>query len=131
MIQEKENQKQQQSMKNPIRNEGIYSNWSGTVWDYGTDSEYPRLVNNRSTGIIGGSIGGTIGGSIGGTIGGSIGGSIGGTIIIYTAQDLSNIRNNLTGNYVLGADIDLTGINWDPIGDYIYHIIIILHLQEH
>ena len=38
------------------------------------------------------------------------------TTMIYTATDLSNIRNNLSGSYQLANDIDLTGINWVPIG---------------
>lgn len=37
---------------------------------------------------------------------------------IYTAEDLSNIRNNLNGNYKLMNDINLEGENWIPIGDY-------------
>ena len=40
-------------------------------------------------------------------------------IPIYTAQDLDNIRNNLSGSYVLMNDIDLSGYNggeWVPIG---------------
>ena len=39
---------------------------------------------------------------------------------IYTAQDLWNVRNNLTGSFVLMNDIDLSTINggeWTPIGD--------------
>ncbi len=36
---------------------------------------------------------------------------------IYTAEDLSNIRNNLSGKYILMNDIDLSGIDWEPIGD--------------
>lgn len=36
---------------------------------------------------------------------------------IYTAEDLDNIRNNLSGKYVLMNDIDLSGYeNWEPIG---------------
>lgn len=36
---------------------------------------------------------------------------------IYTAEDLTNIRNNLSGKYVLMNDIDLsTCENWEPIG---------------
>ncbi len=36
---------------------------------------------------------------------------------IYTAEDLNNIRNNLSGKYVLMNDIDLSSyINWEPIG---------------
>lgn len=38
---------------------------------------------------------------------------------IKTVQDLININNNLNGNYILKADINLKGINWNPIGDYI------------
>ena len=41
-------------------------------------------------------------------------------IKIYTAQDLDNVRNNLSGSYVLMNDIDLSGFNgggWVPIGD--------------
>ena len=40
-------------------------------------------------------------------------------IKIYTAEDLVNVRNNLSGSYVLMNDIDLTGFNsgnWVPIG---------------
>lgn len=37
--------------------------------------------------------------------------------IIKTAQDLQNMKNNLTGKYILMNDIDLSGIaNWTPIG---------------
>lgn len=36
---------------------------------------------------------------------------------IATASDLNNIRNGLSGDYVLTADIDLSGYaNWEPIG---------------
>ena len=38
---------------------------------------------------------------------------------IYTAQDLDNVRNNLTGSFKLMNDIDLSGYNggqWVPIG---------------
>lgn len=36
---------------------------------------------------------------------------------IYTAQNLSNIRNNLSGKYILMNDIDLTNFgNWTPLG---------------
>lgn len=36
---------------------------------------------------------------------------------IYTAEDLDNIRGNMSGKYVLMADIDLSGDdNWTPIG---------------
>ncbi len=40
-----------------------------------------------------------------------------GFIGIYTAEDLNNIRNNLSGKYILINDIDLSSyINWVPIG---------------
>jgi len=43
--------------------------------------------------------------------------SNGGTIEIATAQDLNNVRNNLSGSFIQTADIDLSGFaNWDPIG---------------
>lgn len=36
---------------------------------------------------------------------------------IYTAEDLNNIRNNLSGKYILMNDIDLSAYeNWNPIG---------------
>ena len=38
-----------------------------------------------------------------------------GYTVIKTAADLDNIRNNLSGKYMLMNDIDLSGINWDPI----------------
>lgn len=40
-----------------------------------------------------------------------------GYIGIYTAEDLNNIRNNLSGKYFLMNDIDLSVYeNWEPIG---------------
>jgi len=40
-----------------------------------------------------------------------------GYIGIYTAQDLDNVRNNLSGNYILMNDIDLSAWgDWEPIG---------------
>ena len=36
---------------------------------------------------------------------------------IYTAEDMDNIRNNLSGKYILMADIDLSPLGyWEPIG---------------
>lgn len=35
---------------------------------------------------------------------------------IYTAEDLQNINNNLSGKYILMNDIDLKGIDWETIG---------------
>ena len=36
---------------------------------------------------------------------------------IYTAEELNNIRNNLSGKYILMNDIDLSSYeNWNPIG---------------
>jgi len=36
---------------------------------------------------------------------------------IYTAEDMDNIRNDLSGKYILMADIDLAPLgNWQPIG---------------
>ncbi len=38
---------------------------------------------------------------------------------IYTALELYNVRNNLSGNYVIMNDIDLSSYtNWTPIGSY-------------
>jgi len=38
-------------------------------------------------------------------------------IVILTASDLNDIRSGLSGDYILGADIDLSGyVNWEPIG---------------
>ncbi|MGM8366174.1 immunoglobulin-like domain-containing protein [Virgibacillus sp. W0181] len=37
---------------------------------------------------------------------------------IHSAADLDNVRNDLSGDYVLKNDIDLSGYsNWEPIGD--------------
>lgn len=36
--------------------------------------------------------------------------------VIYNANDLNNIRNNLNGKYVLANDIDLSDMDWIPIG---------------
>ncbi|MBQ2973798.1 MAG: hypothetical protein IJE19_05530 [Clostridia bacterium] len=42
-----------------------------------------------------------------------------GYIGIYTAKDLDNIRNNLSGKYILMNNIDLSSYeNWAPIGSY-------------
>ena len=41
-----------------------------------------------------------------------------GYTLIKSADDLNNIRNNLSGKYILMNDIDLSSYdNWDPIGD--------------
>ena len=37
---------------------------------------------------------------------------------IATAEELAAISENLSGHYVLTADIDLAGIEWTPIGAY-------------
>ena len=43
-----------------------------------------------------------------------------GYTIIKTADDLDNIRNDLSGKYILMNDIDLSSYsNWNPIGDII------------
>lgn len=39
-------------------------------------------------------------------------------IEIATAEELAAINDNLSGNYVLTADIDLAGAEWTPIGAY-------------
>jgi len=36
--------------------------------------------------------------------------------IIKTVEDLNNIRNDVTAHYKLANDIDLTGVEWQPIG---------------
>ncbi len=43
-----------------------------------------------------------------------------GYTLIKTAEDLDKIRNNLSGKYILMNDIDLSGIDWEPIGDQVY-----------
>lgn len=37
-------------------------------------------------------------------------------MIITTVEELQSIRNDLTGYYELGADIDLAGVDWIPFG---------------
>ena len=39
-------------------------------------------------------------------------------IAIATVEELAAINDNLSGNYVLTADIDLGGVEWTPIGAY-------------
>lgn len=39
-----------------------------------------------------------------------------GYTIIKTANDLKNIENNRSGKYILMNDIDLSGLDWTPIG---------------
>lgn len=41
-----------------------------------------------------------------------------GVITVTTAEELAGMANDLTADYVLGADIDLSGIAWKPIGAY-------------
>ncbi len=42
-----------------------------------------------------------------------------GMIEISTAEELAAINGNLSGRYVLTADIDLAGIEWQPIGSFV------------
>lgn len=39
-------------------------------------------------------------------------------IEIATVEELAAINENLSGNYILTADIDLAGVEWTPIGAY-------------
>lgn len=39
-----------------------------------------------------------------------------GYTIIRTAEDLKKINDNLSGKYIIMNDIDLSGVDWDPIG---------------
>lgn len=39
-------------------------------------------------------------------------------IEIATAEELAAVNDNLAGNYVLTADIDLAGVEWTPLGSY-------------
>lgn len=39
-------------------------------------------------------------------------------IEIATAEELAAINENLSGDYILTADIDLAGVEWTPIGAY-------------
>ncbi len=41
-----------------------------------------------------------------------------GYTVIKTAADLDNIRNNLSGKYILMNDIDLAGVDWTPINSF-------------
>ncbi|MCL2718168.1 MAG: hypothetical protein FWE14_05250 [Lachnospiraceae bacterium] len=67
-----------------------YESWNfDTVWEI-TDGGYPTLAGMNMTHS--------------------------GKSDIHTAEDLSAIRNNLGGNYRLMADIDLSDIEWQPIG---------------
>ena len=84
------------SMINPISNEGIYSNWSGTIWDYGDDSQYPRLVRIKLRTLVA-----------------SLG-SKDNPYKIRTREELINITN-MTGYYEIENEIDLTGTEWEPI----------------
>lgn len=42
-------------------------------------------------------------------------------VTITTAEELRAMCNDLGGWYVLGNDIDLTGVEWIPIGTYVSH----------
>ena len=37
--------------------------------------------------------------------------------LITTREELAAIADNLAGSYALGADIDLSGFDWKPIGN--------------
>jgi hypothetical protein len=39
-------------------------------------------------------------------------------IEVWSASDLNNVRNDLGGDYVQKADIDLSGYDWEPIGNH-------------
>ena len=41
-----------------------------------------------------------------------------GYTVIKTVEELQAICNDLGGKYILMGDIDLSGINWNPIGEY-------------
>ena len=41
------------------------------------------------------------------------------TVEISTAEELAAISDNLSGNFVLTADIDLGGAEWTPIGSFV------------
>lgn len=43
-------------------------------------------------------------------------GTVSDPYVIKTAEQLNNVRYNLSDYFVLGADIDLSGLNWSPIG---------------
>lgn len=40
-----------------------------------------------------------------------------GATVITTREQLAAIADNLAGSYALGADIDLSGFDWKPIGN--------------
>ena len=42
---------------------------------------------------------------------------VAGSIPISNRAELENIKNDLSGNYHLTADINLSGTEWEPIGD--------------
>ena len=41
-------------------------------------------------------------------------------IEISTAEELAAVNDNLSGNYILTADIDLEGAEWTPIGSFVF-----------
>ena len=49
---------------------------------------------------------------------GSGSGTSGDPYIITNVQQLKEIKNNRFAYYELGSDIDLSGINWEPIGGF-------------
>ncbi len=46
----------------------------------------------------------------------TLSGGVGGSIPVCTIQDLNAVRNNLAGNYVQTCDVDLSAVEWVPIG---------------
>jgi len=70
--------------------QATYTNWDfDTIWEM-TDGDYPILrgISRPCSNFIN----------------------------IYNASDLNNIRHNLGGSFRLMSDINLSGLNWQPIG---------------
>ena len=79
------------------------TSWETSNWNFGTTDEYPALKS--TAGVLFPAQPCPRVGCIPDPI-------------ISNAEDLKNIRYNLSGHYVLSADIDLSSItNWQPIGD--------------
>ena len=76
-----------------MRNRDTYVGWDHNIWAFGTD--YPRIIHSLLP-------------------------KPANPIEVWTLDDLEKIRNNPNWDYTQMADIDLVGMDWDPIGQKVY-----------
>ncbi|URZ17432.1 fibronectin type III domain-containing protein [Clostridium felsineum] len=92
-----------------MKQQGNYTGWDFiNTWRIDELTSYPYLqLLQKPTGVTKGLPTGEVAGGKG---------TADDPYIISTAQQLQNMTNDLKGHYKLANDIDLTGVNWIPIG---------------